>query len=290
MGGVGDRGWCQCWGSESDEQINPPTSNSSAKTQLRPQRVFSGSYSGESGTHFIKVDMHYICTGQVFPERADIHFPRTEIEFDQGYKAVLSCDASQVTIILDSAAVDGWIAANILATQLAGLVVGALGLSLGSGYSVALVQVTEPDGTPHVFGVRPTGEAPGETLGFDPDMRVFARSLRLSKRDVFFRLAVRDYLRAITAVEDCATHCYRAIESIKSAFVFETGDDRWDDMHTALGTDRTEIASTIKDYADPVRHGNWVNAKMTDKYGRWRMLQLTRNILEKYLKHAESAM
>ena len=76
-------------------------------------------------------------------------------------------------------------------------------------------------------------------------------------RDVFFRLAVRDYLRAINVVGDCATYCYRAIEGINSAFVFKIGSDRWDDMHTALGTDRTAITSTIKDYADPIRHGNW---------------------------------
>jgi hypothetical protein len=233
--------------------------------------------------------MNYICTGRVHPERADISFGRIEIKFGNDHKAIASCDASQVTVVLDSTAVDGWIAAHIVAADIAGIVVGALGFSLGSGYSVEILQVTEPDGTPHVFGVRPTGETPGETLGFAPHLPVFNRALRLSGRDVFFRLAVRDYLRAITVVADCAAYCYRAIEGIKSAFVFKTGIDSWDDMHTALGTDRTAITSIVKDYADPIRHGNWVNAKPTNKYERWKMLVLTREILAKYLDYAEPA-
>lgn len=233
--------------------------------------------------------MHYLCTGHIHPERADVSFSRIEIRFGNDHKAVASCDASQVTVVLDDVAVDGWIAAHIVATDVAGIVVGALGLSLGSGYSVEILQVTEPDGAPHVFGVRPGGETPGETLGFEPHLPVFNRAFHLSGRDVFFRLAVRDYLRAIRIVGDCATHCYRAIEGIKSAFVFKTGFDRWDDMHTALGIDRAAIASTIKDYADPIRHGNWVNAKPANGQERWKMLQLTREILVKYLDFSEPA-
>jgi hypothetical protein len=233
--------------------------------------------------------MHYICTGRVQHERADISFSRIEASFGDGHKVVASCDASQVTLVLDSAAVDGWIAAQIVAADIAGIVVGALGLSLGSGYSVEILQVTEPDGTPHVFGVRPRGDPPNTTLGFEPHRPLFNRALSLSGRDVFFRLAVRDYLRAITVVADCATYCYRAIEGIKSAFAFKTGIDRWDEMHAALGTHRTTITSIIKDYADPVRHGNWVNAKPTNKHERWKMLLFTRDILVKYLDYAEPA-
>ena len=233
--------------------------------------------------------MHYFCTGRVHPERADISFSRIEMNFGDGHTAVASCDASQVTVVLDSAAVDGWIAAQIVAADVAGIVVDALGLSLGSGYSVEILQVTEPDGTPHVFGVRPTGDPPNTTLGFEPHLPLFNRAFRLSGRDVFFRLAVRDYLRAITVVADCATYCYRALEGIKSAFVFKTGIDRWDEMHAALGTDRMTITSIIKDYADPVRHGNWVNAKPTNRHERWKMLLLTRDILVKYLDYAGPA-
>ncbi len=211
------------------------------------------------------------------------------MKFEGGDGAVASCDASQVTVVLDAPSLDGWISAYIMAEDVANIVVGALGFSLGSGYSVELLQVTEADGTPHVFGVRPEGEKPGQTLGMDPHIPAFDRAIRLCGRDVFFRLAVRDYLGAITQVKDCATHCYRAIEGIKSAFVFKTGVDRWDDMHSTLATDRNAITSTVKQYADAVRHGNWVNAKQTDKVQRWKMLSLTRDILVKYMDYAEPA-
>jgi hypothetical protein len=235
------------------------------------------------------MDMNYICTGHVHPERADISFGQIEMMLDTGYRVATSCDASQVTVVLDSAAVDGWITAQIVAADVAGIVVGALGLALGSGYSVEIFQVTELNGTPHVFGVRPSGETPQQTLGFDPHLPIFNRAFRLSVRDVFFRLAVRDYLRAITVVADCATYCYRAIEGLKAAFVFKTGMDRWDEMHATLGTDKETIFSTIKDYADPIRHGNWVNAKPANAQERWAMLSLARTILEKYLNYAEPA-
>ncbi|HQR53717.1 MAG TPA: hypothetical protein PLZ79_10640, partial [Burkholderiales bacterium] len=231
--------------------------------------------------------MKYICTGRVHPERADVSFSRVEMKFEGGGTAVASCDASQVTVVLDVSNVDGWIAAQLMADDVANILVGSLGFSLGSGYSVELIQVTEEDGTPHVFGVRPEGEKPGQTLGIDPQIPAFNRAFRLSGRDVFFRLALRDYLRAITDVTDCATYCYRAIEGIKSAFVFKTGFDRWDDMHAALGTERDAITTTVKQYADAVRHGNWVNAKPTNKLERWKMLSLTRDILIKYLDYAE---
>jgi len=219
----------------------------------------------------------------VHPERADISFSQIEWKVQDDGRVLAQCDSSQITIILELATIDGWITAHIVAQHFAHIVVGAFGFALGSGYSVELIQVTEEDGTPHVFGVRP-GEG-GSTLGFEPHGPVFNRSFLLANRDLFFRLALRDFLRAINDTTDCATYCYRAIESIKSAFVFKTGADTWDHMHNALGTDRTSIERTLKDYADPVRHGDWVNAKPTDRFTRWKMLLLTRDILLKYLDH-----
>ena len=233
--------------------------------------------------------MKYVVTGRVHPERADVSFGRVKMGFEGGGTAIASCDASQITITLNVPSIDGWISAKIMADDVANITVGSLGFSLGSGYAVELIQVTEEDGTPHVFGVRPEGEEPGQTLGIDPHIPAFNRACRLSGRDVFFRLAVRDYLRAITDVTDCATYCYRAIEGIKSAFVFNTRLHRWDDMHATLGTERDAISATVKQYADAVRHGNWVNVKPTNKLERWKMLALTRDILVKYLDYAEPA-
>ena len=149
--------------------------------------------------------MKYIVTGRVQPERADIFFSRVEMGVGTRGKAVLSCDSSQVTVVIESPDVDGWMSAMIQAEELASVVVSALGFSLGSGYSVNLIQVTEEDGTPHVLGVRPSNpEKQGESLGFAEQTEILNRALKLAARDVFFKMAVRDYLQSMTDVGDCA--------------------------------------------------------------------------------------
>lgn len=227
--------------------------------------------------------MRYVVTGRVHPERADISFNRIEWQLPSGGVAVASCESSQITIVLNDPSTDGWITAFVQSEQLASIVVSALGFSLGSGYSLELIQVTEEDGTPHVFGVRPTGETPSDTLGFQHHIPIFGRVLSLANRDIFFRLALFDFVRAITEVVDCSSYCYRSIESIKSSFILKTGKDRWDDMHAALGTDKQSIKTIVKNYADPVRHGNWTNTKATTSADRWKMLHFTQSILIKYL-------
>jgi len=198
-----------------------------------------------------------------------------------------SCDSSQVTVFLDIPTVDGLISAQIVAEDSANILVGALGLSLGCGYSVEMIQVTEENGVPHVFGVRPMGGTPIRTLGFSPHVEFFNKAYRLSGRDVFFRLAVRDYMRAIRDVTNCASYCYRAVEGLKSSFSLKSGGDGWQEMHLALKTKREEITTTIKNFADPVRHGNWASVPATNASQCWEMLLLTRDILEKYLLFAE---
>lgn len=232
--------------------------------------------------------MKYIVTGRVHPERADVSFSRIPLGLQNGGSAVVSCDSSQITVMLDMPHIDGWITAQITGEDIANILVGALGFSLGTGYSVEMMQVTEEDGTAHVFGVRPAGDIPGENLGFTPHNDLFHRAFILSGKDVFFRLAVRDYLRAIRDVSDCATYCFRAIESIKCSFALQTSSDGWKAMHTALGTDRESITTKIKNFADPIRHGNWAAAQTTTSRQRWQMLCLTREILEKYLLYAEA--
>jgi hypothetical protein len=238
--------------------------------------------------------MRYFVTGRVHPERADVHFSKITMALQGGGMATASCEASQITVILDVPTLDDWIAAQIIAEEAANIMIGALGFSLGSGYSVEMIQVTEDNGTPHVFGVRPTRETPTretpvETLGFSPHDDIFTKSCRLSGKDIFFRLAVRDYLRAIRDHTDCATYCYRALEALKSSFALKTGRDGWQEMHQALNTCRDAITTTIKNFADPIRHGNWASAKTTTANQRWEMLVLTREILRKYLEDAMAA-
>src|SRR5262249_16103737 len=104
--------------------------------------------------------MKYLATGPIHPQRADLSFNPIGMQLNGGGSAIATCESSQITVALDVLHLDGWIAAYIKAGDIANMLVGALGFSLGSGYSTEIVQVTEEDGTPHVFGVRPTGDAP----------------------------------------------------------------------------------------------------------------------------------
>jgi hypothetical protein len=225
--------------------------------------------------------MRYVATGRVHPERADISFSPVSFRTGSNGRVVAQCDSSQLSVLLEIPDIDGWKSAQITAEHFAYLIVSALGFALGSGYSVEVIQVLEEDGTPHVFGVRPG------TLEFDPNNLIFNRALHLAAEDVFFRLALRDYVRAITDSIDCATYCYRAIESVKFSFVFKTGRDSWDDMHAVLGSDRYSIEREVKRFADPVRHGNWIAAPATDGATRLAMLAFTRNLLSKFLDYAK---
>lgn len=166
----------------------------------------------------------YIALGRVHPERADVQFSTIPLGIGGAGKAQVFCDSSQLTVVLTDCDFDGYLSALIAAEHLASLVTNALGFYLGTGYSVELIQIIEDDGTPHVIGARPSGPN-GETLGFPEDKLLFERVLRLSVTDVFLRFAVSDYVRAITDTADCATYCYRSIESIKSACAFKTGVD-----------------------------------------------------------------
>lgn len=222
--------------------------------------------------------MKYIATGRVHPERTAVSFSKIELGLGSDQKATLHCDASQVTVVLDIAAEDDTVLARNTAEHLAQMVVSSLGFSLGTGYAIEIVQVLREGAEPLVFGVRPAN------LEFTPSQPIFQHALTLSGSDVFFRLALRDYSRALVDVPDCALYCYRAIEAIQASFAPKPGSDGWSAMHAALNTDRASIQTIVKDFADPIRHGNWSEAKSTNSGQRFKMLKLTRDILHRYLE------
>ncbi|WP_072391959.1 hypothetical protein [Hyphomicrobium sp. CS1GBMeth3] len=225
----------------------------------------------------------FIATGRVHPERADVSFTTIRLGLAPLGKAQVHCDSSQITVVIEGD-FDGFLSAHITAHELASMVTDALGMFLGTGYSVEMIQIIEDNGDPHVFGVRPL-DADDKTLGFAQEEQLFEQVLKMSAADVFFRFATSDYVRAITNTQDCATYCYRSIESIKSALALKTGVDSWKPLHEAVGTTRETIEQSVKRFADPVRHGNWIELPTTTAAQRYEMLKLTRDILLSYLKH-----
>ena len=227
--------------------------------------------------------MRYSASGRVLPERANVNIERFETDLENSGKISFQCEASQFALFFELGEINDVNTAHVFAGHWANFVVGALGFANGCGYGVEVVQIIDENSNAFVFGVQPIGGQPGEKISLDPLQPIMNRALSLSLRDLFFRLAIRDYMRAMNDPIDCPTYCFRAIESVKASFVFKTGKDRWDDMHKALGTSRDEITTTIKDFADPIRHGSWPAMRSTDNALRWKMLILTRDILRRYL-------
>lgn len=222
--------------------------------------------------------MNYVVFGKIIPERADVSFARQIWQSAEGDALTISCDSSQITVVADLKTADGYVTAFLMAEQIAEAVVSALGFALGTGYRVELVQIVSAAGDAQTMGVRP-----GE-LEFEQHGEVFSKACELCKKDVSFRLAIRDYTTAIGEALDCAHYCYRAIESIRAAFAEGQKDGGWSVMHGKLGTSREEITLHVKGFADPVRHGNWLASRGTSSAQRHKMLQVTRDVLDRYLR------
>ena len=223
--------------------------------------------------------MRFIATGRVHPERTAAGFTTIEMGSSDGGTFTVSCDASQLSVVLNHPSIQDSASAKTSAEHFAQSVVSALGYSLGCGYSVEITQVVAESGHPTVFGVQPG------RLGFEPNNPTFEHTLRLAIEDLFFRLALRDYVRALTDEIDCALYCYRAIESLRSSFEAPSESESWVAMHAALGTTRELIQDKVKAFADPIRHGNWASAPPVTSRDRLEMLRITRDILHKYLEH-----
>ena len=135
--------------------------------------------------------MKYVCTGRVHPERAGVEFSQVELK-GEDRSATISCDASQLTVVLDIPWNDV-VTAHLMAKDVAEIVVGALGFTLGFGYSVEIIQITKEDGATCVFGVKPENPQPDQTLKIAADQDIVVnQAFHLSANDVFFRLALRD--------------------------------------------------------------------------------------------------
>ena len=223
-------------------------------------------------------EMRYVVFGRVQPERADVWLSGPQVfRTPNGHVYTVRASSSQLTVIADVPEGTGHRDVFVMAEHFAEVAVSALSFAHGTGWHVELVQVVSEE--VETYGVRP-----GQ-LEFDPAGEMFSRALELGKRDLYFRLALRDYVRAMRDTLDCAHYCYRAIEAIKSAFDTSAGASGWTAMHTTIGTTREEIGRVVKDFADPVRHGNWANFPAVTAAQRHEMLTMTRRILANYVGH-----
>jgi hypothetical protein len=227
--------------------------------------------------------MKIIATGRIHPERADAWFaPRLIWQTPSGVGIAVSCTSSQLAVTIDDPAIQDIESGLLQARQIGQAVASSLGFSLGVGYSIELIQVLTESGEATVFGAGVPG------LKFENSAVLFRQAVEISRKNLFFRMALRDYCNAISEPVDCAVSCFRAIEAIKGAFGPGNDAQCWMRMHTELGTTRETIDSKIKVFADPVRHGNWAEYPATTGLERLEMLLVTRDILTRYLQYIET--
>jgi hypothetical protein len=229
--------------------------------------------------------MRYTAVGVVTPERAEVSFSYELSSPDSTWYAVVSAEASQLSVVFDRPDVMDLVHAYQLASEYAVLAVCSHGFSLGSGYGYEIRQVIGADGVPHVFGVRPVDQE-GNTLGFDHESDSYMRALRLAVIDPHFARALRDYTQAIPDFIDCAFYCYRAVESLKATFS-EEGPNQWASMRTSLSITR-DVIDRVKKFADPIRHGDWNCSPVTTPMDRWEILSTTKTILASYMVFRET--
>eukprot|EP01093_Parvamoeba_rugata_P005000 TRINITY_DN1706_c0_g5_i2.p1 TRINITY_DN1706_c0_g5~~TRINITY_DN1706_c0_g5_i2.p1 ORF type:complete len:209 (+),score=12.92 TRINITY_DN1706_c0_g5_i2:104-730(+) len=200
-------------------------------------------------------------------------------------KLLMKCDSSQITGLFEW---DGDDVDSVKGTveHFAMLIVSSLAFSLKYGYSVEIISV-------HGVGDNFSSQVYGVGSGLPREENhtdVFNRSLRLAAKNMYFRLALRDFVRAISDVSDCAFYCYRVLEAISKHYSDVTGRG-WDAMHKELGTSKEQISSTVKKFADPIRHGSWLEVPQINNEERREILSFTNEVLLKFLnKHSDDSI
>ncbi|MCL1066022.1 hypothetical protein L2735_04275 [Shewanella olleyana] len=222
--------------------------------------------------------MKYFISGKVLPERAAVQFPEIAMDMEENGYMRITCDAGQLNAIFDTPHND-IVGAKLTVEHNAQMIVSALGFSLNCGYSVEIINVFSSDEEDKalVFGVK------ADTKNEFEQPKVFNDALLFSSNNVYFRMALRDYMRAITDNMDCAFYCYRALEAITKSYNAGQGAQGWLDLHKDLGTNRYDVDSKVTNFASPVRHGRWAEAKSTTSAQRMEMLSYTQSILLKFL-------
>jgi hypothetical protein len=160
------------------------------------------------------------------------------------------------------------------------------GYYAGYGYDAEIVQLVRPSSPEKlVFGIDV------------PALSGLVKRAGITMNDIFhllskpegsyLRHALADTREAIKSPRDTGFFCYRAIESLKNCCAIRNNlasdkDQAWELFRTTYSVDKDEIMS-IKTFADPVRHGNSMEAKPLSDGKRAEIFEKTWNIINQYI-------
>lgn len=236
-------------------------------------------------------EYRYILTGRVIPERAILNISEIAL------KVVASDDVPEGDLFLEillnqifARFVTFGEIRNIftfrnLVEDAVRMLVDIPGYSRGYAYDVEIVQMMRSD-TPQkqVYGIDVPALA---DLCKDSGITVEAILRALSNTDGYFlRHALADAREAIKSPRDTGLFCYRAIESLKNCCANRNarsqGKDAWELFRITYNISKQSIVD-VKAFADPIRHGNYVEARAISDQDRVNIFRTTWEIINKFI-------
>lgn len=235
----------------------------------------------------------YVFTGRVLPERVIVSISEFKFEIPglPGLpRGTLFIEIIQSQIfarfISDNELEEEFTLRNLI-EDVSKSLLDALGFFKGYAYDVEIVHAMRPDtGGKRVFGIdipilKGACDAEGVTLG-----HIFA--VVLAQNGIFFRRALADLREAIKSPQDTGFFCYRAIESLMRGSATRQNpvpqdSAAWSSFRMTYNVDRQDI-DDIKQFADPVRHGNYSQSKPMTDQDRADILKKAWKIVNQYLR------
>jgi hypothetical protein len=235
----------------------------------------------------------YTFFGKVHPERCNVSITevRAEVETPGGeingeLRYYISLSQVTATFVCDKPVPNVFTLKNYVEDAIR-VALDALGYTLACGYDLEVTEVIDSMGNcPIVFGIGiPAIERAASDAGvtFESIMKVFKDA-----KGGYLQRCLADLREAIRVPKDTGFFCYRAIESLRQFFLREKGakDDKasWEMLRSELAVDRADI-ETIKQMADPVRHGD--SAAISGDQ-RAKTFALTWSIVNSFVKYANA--
>lgn len=233
----------------------------------------------------------YIFSGRILPERVaagivppqklSIEIPDANLSFE----VTISVHASQVSVIVDAAsgAIDIPTVRNYVEWSVRMLFDG-YGYINSLGYDVEITSVVGPNGEHTVFGV--DLNTPGESESGPPvEFAELWKLLTSGPESAALQRALADLREAVRKPHDTGFFCYRAVESLRQAFVEpQDGDNSklsWERIRSALRIDRSWI-TLLEQFGKPQRHGE-TSYMSGDE--RIRALKRARRVVARYIEY-----
>lgn len=170
-----------------------------------------------------------------------------------------------------------------LVEEYAYIIVDVLVYTSGVSYDVEVTSAITPSNEITFFGAeRPALQQHIEREGVYLEERLGnIWGLYSESTNRHLRRALSDLRKASNYPLDSPFYCYRAVESLRHYFGDEDTDkkEEWERMRAKLGVEKEDIM-TIKEFADPRRHGDKI--EITEEK-RVEILQTTWSMIDSYV-------